>query len=104
VNSARAVTATFTLLPPHTTIIKAKINKKKHTASFTFTASGTVTGFQCALLPPKKKGHKRATLRFGTCTSPKGYKHLSHGGYKFEVRAVNSTGPDLKPAIKTFTI
>jgi hypothetical protein len=104
VNSATAITATFTLLPPHTRIIKAKINKRKHTASFTFTASGSVTGYQCALQPPKKKGHNRPKLRFGACTSPKAYRHLDHGGYKFEVRAVNSTGPDLKPAIKTFTI
>ena len=119
VNSATVITATFTLIPPpitptftpppitakspsKTRIVKTKINK--HTASFTFTASGTVTGFQCALLPPKKKGHKSPKLRFGACISPKAYKHLNHGRYKFEVRAVNSTGPDLKPAIKTFTI
>lgn len=105
VNSATAITATFTLLrPSHTRIIKAKIDKKKHTASFSFTASGTVTGFQCALLPPKTKGHKRPKLRFRACTSPRIYRHLKHGGYKFEVRAVNSIGPDLKPAIKRFTI
>jgi hypothetical protein len=105
VNSATAITATFTLLrPSHTRIIKAKIDKKKHTASFTFTASGTLTGFQCALLPPKTKGHKRPRLRFRACTSPRIYRHLKHGGYKFEVRAVNSIGPDLKPAIKRFTI
>lgn len=105
VNSATAITATFTLLrPSHTRIIKAKIDKKKHTASFTFTASGSVTGFQCALLPPKTKGHKRPKLRFRACTSPRIYRHLKHGGYKFEVRAVNSSGPDLKPAIKRFTI
>jgi Divergent InlB B-repeat domain len=105
VNSATAITATFTLLrPSHTRIIKAKINKKKHTASFTFTASGKVTGFQCALLPLKKKGHKRPKLRFRACTSPRIYKHLKPGRYKFEVRAVNSIGPDRKPAIKRFTM
>jgi hypothetical protein len=92
------------LRPSHTRIVKAKINQKKHTASFTFTASGKVTGFQCALLPPKTNGHKRPKLRLRACTSPSIYGHLEQGRYTFEVRAVNSIGPDLKPAITTFTI
>jgi Divergent InlB B-repeat domain len=105
VNSATAITATFTLLrPSHTRIVKAKINKGTHTASFTFTASGKVNGFQCALLPPKTTGHKRPKLRFRACTSPSIYRHLQHGRYNFEVRAVNSIGPDLKTAITGFTI
>jgi hypothetical protein len=105
VNSATAITATFTLLrPSHTRIVKAKINKGTHTASFTFTASGKVTGFQCALRPPKTTGHERPKLRFRACTSPSIYRHLQHGRYNFEVRAVNSIGPDLKPAITGFTI
>jgi predicted phage tail protein len=99
-NAAQSVTATFTLLPPTgTRIAKAKINRKKHRASFRFTASGTVTGFQCALVGP---GHRK--LKFASCKSPKTYKHLKHGRYKFEVRAVNSSGPDSKPAIKKFRI
>ena len=105
VNSATAITAKFTLRrPSHTRIIKAKINKKRHTASFRFSASGKVSGFQCALLSLKKKGHKSPKLRFRTCASPRVYRHLRHGRYKFEVRAVNSIGPDLKPAVKRFTI
>ena len=103
--AAKAVTAAFTILPPHnTTITKAKINKKKHTATFKFLASGTITGFQCALARSKGKHHKAGKLVFRACSSPKTYKHLKHGRYKFEVRAVNATGPDPKPAKKTFTI
>jgi hypothetical protein len=50
------------------------------------------------------KGHKKPKLVFRACTSPKLYKHLKHGKYKFEVRAVNSVGRDASPAIKTFKI
>lgn len=106
-SGAKAVTATFTLTPPHnTTITKATSNKKKHTASFTFTASGTVTGFQCALVKPKKKGkhHKKHKPVFSSCSSPRTYKHLKHGHYTFEVQAVNTIAPDPTPAIKKFKI
>jgi hypothetical protein len=113
-NAAQTVTATFTLpiFPPQlkppslTKITKAKINKKKHTASFTFTASGTVTGFQCALVKPSKKGkhHKKHKLVFSSCRSHTTYKHLKSGRYTIEVRAVNSAGHDPNPAIKKFRI
>ena len=103
--AAKAVTATFKLGPPHgTTITKAKINKKKHKATFKFRASGTITGFQCALARSKGKHHKAGKLVFRACSSPKTYKHLKHGRYKFEVRAVNSAGVDSTPAIKKFKI
>ncbi len=97
------------LKPPHgTAITSAKIKKHKHTAAFTFSASGTVTGFQCALVKPKKKKHgkhhKKPKLVFGSCTSPKTYKHLKHGKYTFEVRAVNSAGVDPNPAIRKFKV
>ena len=91
--------------PPHnTTITSPTINKQKHTASFQFTASGTVTGFECGLIKPKKKHHKKPKLKFSPCSSPKTYKHLGHGKYTFEVRAVNSAGPDPSPAVKQFKI
>jgi hypothetical protein len=94
--------------PPHgTTISAAKVNKHKHRATFKFTASGTVTGFQCALVKSKKKKgkhHKKPKLVFSSCSSPKTYKHLKHGRYTFEVRAFNSAGPDPTPAVKRFKI
>ncbi len=91
------------LAPPHgTRITHSSVKKKKHTASLRFTASGTVTGFRCALAR-KKKGR---TLRFvfHSCSSPKKYKHLKHGRYTFEVRAFNSAGVDPTPATKTFRL
>jgi Divergent InlB B-repeat domain len=106
-NAAQAVTATFNLLrPTGTKITKARINKRRHTASFTFTAKGTVAGFQCALVKPAKKGkhHKKRKPAFKSCTSPKTYRHLKRGHYTFEVRAVNSVGPDLALAHKKFKI
>ena len=95
--------------PPHgTTITKSKIKKKKHSARFSFKASGTVTGFQCALAKQKKGKHgkkkKKVKLVFRSCASPKTYKHLKHGRYIFEVRAVNGAGVDPKPAVRKFKI
>ena len=105
VSSATAVTATFGFRrPSNTRIVKAAIDKKRGTASFRFTAKGAGTSFQCALLAPKKRGHKAPKLRVRPCASPKVYKHLKPGHYKFEVRAVNPAGTDPKPATKKFTI
>jgi hypothetical protein len=91
VTSARSTTTS----PPHgAKILKAKTNKKKHEATFRFRASGTVTGFDCALVPPTKKGkhHKKTKVNFSACRSPKTYKHLKHGKYTFEVKAFNTAG------------
>lgn len=94
------LSAVVTESPPHgTKITKSKIKKTKHKAVFKFTASGTVTGFQCELKKPHKKH-----ASYSSCSSPKTYKHLAPGHYKFKVRAVNSAGPDPSPATKTFSI
>ena len=47
-------------------------------ATFSFTAPGAVTGYQCMLVKPKPKGKKRrrAKPRFSSCSSPKRYKKL----------------------------
>jgi hypothetical protein len=106
-SAAQAVTATFTLVRPSgTRITKAKINKTKHTASFRFTAKGTVARFQCALVKAAKKGkhHKKRKPAFKSCTSPKTYRHLKRGHYTFDVRAMNSAGPALAVAHKKFKI
>jgi hypothetical protein len=101
----QTVTATFGA-PKGTAITKAKINKKKHTASFSFSAPGAITGFQCALMKPKKKGkhHKKPKLVFSSCGSSKTYKHLKPGKYTFEVRALDTLGADATPAINKFKI
>jgi hypothetical protein len=109
VSAATTVTASFTksgssgaAKPSHTKITKAKIKAKKHTASFSFAASGA-TGYQCALIAPAKKRHKPRAPRFSSCHSPKSYAKLKAGKYTFEVRGVNATGADPKLAKKTFT-
>jgi hypothetical protein len=88
------------LPPPNTTITKTKINRKKERVSFSFQAIGSATGFECELLAPLRKHHERPRPTFSRCTSPKIYKHLLPGKYRFEVRAFNSAGVDPTPATK----
>jgi hypothetical protein len=92
--------------PPLTTSIgKSTITPSAHKATFTFKpsagggaggggsagAGAFVTGFQCALV--HLSGHKKAPKpHFSSCKSPKTYKHLKHGKYIFEIRAVFTTG------------
>jgi hypothetical protein len=91
------------LVPPDSTrITKTRIIEHRRTAIFKFKASGTVTGFQCSLIRRKKGKHTKP--HFASCSSPRKYKHLKHGKYTFEVRAVNSAGPDPIPAIKKFKL
>ena len=90
--------------PPNTTITKTKVNRKKATISFSFQAIGTASGFECKLLKPRARHHKAPKAAFSACRSPKTYKHLKPGTYKFEVRALNSTGADPTPAIKKVKI
>lgn len=94
------------LTPPHKPRISgAKINRRKRSATFRFTAAGKVTGFQCALIKPRKGKHrKKPKVVFSACRSPKTYKHLRHGRYTFEVRAFNSAGVDSTPVIRKFKI
>jgi hypothetical protein len=109
-DQARSVTATFELPKPSKTKIKAaKVNGAKRSATFSFEASGTVSGFECRLSAPKsKKGkgkaHPSAAIKFSKCASPKTYKHLKPGGYTFEVRAFNAAGHDPKPARRAFRV
>ncbi len=64
-----------------------------------------------ALLPltlrAARRRHKRPRApkpHFRTCRSPKTYKHLPPGRYRFTVRAVGAGGTDLTPARRTFRI
>jgi hypothetical protein len=108
----QSVIATFGR-PKGTQITKAKINARKGTARFAFTAPGAITGFQCELIAPRvhKARHgaahtaaKRSKPRFRRCPTPKTYKHLAPGRYAFKVRALDILGADAKPAIKRFAI
>jgi hypothetical protein len=95
---------------PGTTLKKAKIDKSKGTATFTFSGTGTVSGYKCELVRPapkgakKAKGKKPAKSTFTACKSPKTYKHLKPGKYTFKVEATGPGGTDLTPATRTFTI
>jgi alpha-tubulin suppressor-like RCC1 family protein len=111
----KTVTATFGR-PSGTKITRAKIKqgkkpkkqaKRKPTgkATFSFTAPGAVTGYQCMLVKPKpKKAKKQAKPRFSNCSSSKRYKKLRKGRYTFKVRARNILGVDAKPAVRKFKI
>ncbi len=101
INADEAVTATFKLLAPNTRITHASINGFKHKATFSFKGVGTTSGFKCALV--KQTAHPNKP-RFGSCRSPKTYKHLKAGRYTFLVRAFNAAGTDATPATKSFTI
>ncbi len=87
--------------PPNTTITKTTIKKPKQKATFDFNGVGSVTEFQCKLIRPEKH-HRKPTAKFSRCASPKTYGNLNPGHYTFEVRAVNSAGPDPSPAMRKF--
>ncbi len=130
VNGPQNVTATFTVTPPagggqasnnatsntsvagnatkaptDTHITKATISSRKRTARFTFSASGTVTSFQCELKRPRAPHHKKPPVaKFASCKSPTVYGGLRNGSYEFLVRAVGPGGADVKPARKMFKV
>jgi predicted phage tail protein len=106
----QTVTATFGR-PKGTRILKAKINRRKRKARFTFTSRGAITGYQCSLVrkPARraatrsKKGKKPKT-RFSKCSSPRRYKRLKPGRYVFRVRALNVLGTEAVPAKRKFKL
>ena len=80
--------------------------------TFTFSAPGAITGYQCLLVKPKAK-KKRTTAKasrkarkpkFTACQGPKPYRHLKPGKYTFKVRALDIIGADAKPAKRVFAI
>ncbi len=87
-------------LPPNTTITKTKIDRSQRKVSFSFQAVGNASGFECELIRPRGRHHKKPKAAFSACKSPKTYKHLQPGKYRFEVRALNSAGVDPTPATK----
>jgi hypothetical protein len=91
---------------PGTSLLGARIDAAKRTATFRFRGSGTVSGFQCRLVRPPAKGGKakRPPAKFGGCTSPKTYGHLAPGRYVFSVRALGLGGTDPTPVTHRFRI
>ncbi len=104
----QTLTATFGA-PAGTKITKAKILSPKKKATFSFSAPGAVTGYQCKLnrpkpKPKKSKAKKPKKPKFANCKSAKIYKNLKPGKYTFQVRALDVLGADAKPAKRVFNI
>jgi hypothetical protein len=68
-------------------------------------AANAGADFDCRLQRIGKRGaHSPAPAPFKPCASPRTYRHLAHGRYRFQVRAVNASGPDRSPAGKRFIL
>jgi alpha-tubulin suppressor-like RCC1 family protein len=109
-NGDQTVTATFGR-PKGTTITKATIVRRKKLATFSFTAPGAITGYECMLVRKTTKSRKgagksakRRKPRFSACSSPRRYKHLKPGRYVFRVRALDILGADGNPAKRKFKL
>jgi hypothetical protein len=75
--------------------------KARH-VKFWFNSDDPEAGFECKL-----RGHdlRRSVKRFHACESPRSYRHLARGRYRFKVRAVDDAGNrDPKPAKDSFRV
>jgi hypothetical protein len=97
-SAARKVIATFRLHPPDTKVTSSSISRRHRSATFGFRAIGVASGFQCALV----RGSEQP--EFSRCNSPKSYRQLKSGSYRFLVRGFNARGRDPTPAMRSFRI
>jgi hypothetical protein len=90
-------------VPPKTTITRKPDSEiSKPTAKFKFRSDEADSTFECRL---KGKGLKTKVKHFGPCASPKRYKHLDPGTYRFAVQATDSSGNvDPTPAKAKFKV
>jgi hypothetical protein len=95
-----AVTLSLAFFPPNTRLTRGRIRAQQGAASFRFRKVGVGKGFQCRLV---RIGAKRKP-KFRKCRSPKRYRNLAPGRYRFEVRVIGKVAPDATPATKTFRI
>ena len=71
-------------------------------AKFAFASDDAGARFECKL---KGRGLKPAIKQFGTCGSPRKYKGLAAGRYRFQVRAIDAAGNiDPTPAKDRFRV
>lgn len=102
--------------PPPTTKPSAKIDKgpkgkvttraRKAKVTFRFSSTDATATFECRLVKVKKKAKKANSSKapaFKACKSPKTYKQVNPGRYRFEVRAANAAGTG-KPAKRSFRV
>ena len=90
---------------PDTRITAAMIRSEAGRAKFRFRAVGRATGFQRKLTraKPKARSKKRPKpKKFRKCSSPKAFRNLRPGRYRFAVRAVNEGAIDRTPAKRRF--
>jgi hypothetical protein len=85
-------------------IERTHVNATAHVASFVLRASGTPSGFQCALVRRSGNTATIASPRYGACGAVSVYRHLATGRYTFYARAVDSAGSARKPARRSFSI
>lgn len=100
-SSGIGAAAVFVLVPD-TKITRAKINRSAGSATFSFRAIGSTTGFRCALV--RSSPHKPRSSSLSPCRSPRTYRHLKPGTYTFLVRAVKGSFGDPSPARRVFRI
>jgi hypothetical protein len=89
--------------PPQTKISKAPQNKiHQAKASYLFTSDEPRSTFECSIAGPGVTGSARG---FTQCESPRKYRHLDEGRYKFKVRATDAVGNiDPTPAKDKFKV
>ena len=76
--------------PPETEITKTPPNKNQRPkAKYKFTSDEPGSAFECSL---RGKGLDQAVRQFGDCDSPRKYKRLDEGKFKFKVRAIDAAG------------
>jgi hypothetical protein len=63
----------------------SRIRARNHSATFTFRAEGSASGFECALVRVQRA--KAGRPHYSPCSSPKSYTHLAGATYVFYVKA-----------------
>jgi hypothetical protein len=75
--------------PPETSITKDVKRSETGQVKFRFTSDEAGATFECKL---KGKDLKAKLRQFKNCNSPRKYKGLNEGSYKFSVRAIDASG------------
>ena len=85
--------------------VRAKIDRRRDSASFTFTVTGSASSYKCALVKlPKRKHARTPAPKYRPCHSAVAYRHLAAAGYVFHVRAQGQAGAASAVATHAFTI
>jgi hypothetical protein len=91
-------------VPPTATIAKVSVNSSSHSVRFVLSASGTVSGFQCALVHRVGVGATKARPRYVACGAVRAYNHLAAGRYTFYARAIGPDGSYRTTVRRSFSI